>query len=100
MSAGKQNNMGVIISQSGEEIQNLNLIGYERYPLDDEFVYFNPNEVDENKVFGAMFEAENGNSSQLFKLAGINLKTGLPFKSGSSIAKSTPESISSVAKMR
>lgn len=92
--------MGVIISQSDNEIQNLNLVGYERYPLDDEFVYFNPDEIDENKVFSAMIDAENGDSSQLFKLSGINIKTGLPFKTGSSVAKSSPELISSVSKMK
>jgi hypothetical protein len=92
--------MGIIISQSGDEIQNLNLIGYEQYPLDDEFVYFNPEEVDENKVFSAMVDAENGNSSQLFKLAGINIKTGLPFKNGFATTKSSSDSISNVAKMK
>ena len=92
--------MGIIISQSDNEIQNLNLIGYEKYSLDDEFVYFNPEETDENQVFSAMMDAENGNSSQLFKLAGINIKTGLPFKNGSAVVKSSPDAISGIAKMK
>lgn len=92
--------MGVIISQSDNEIQNLNLTGYEKYSLDDEFVYFNPEEVDENKVFSAMVDAENGDSSQLFKLAGIDIKTGLPFRNGFSVAKSSADTISNVAKMK
>ena len=96
----KQNNMGVIISQSDNEIENLNLTGYEKYPLDDEFVYFDPKETDENKVFSAMVDAENGDSSRLFKLAGINIKTGLPFKNGFASTQSSSDMISNVAKMK
>lgn len=92
--------MGVIISQSDNEIENLNLTGYEKYPLDDEFVYFDPKETDENQVFSAMVDAENGDSSRLFKLAGINIKTGLPFKSGFSSVQSSSSIISNVAKMK